>query len=145
MHEVFLLHTLHSHYMHYMILHASRCYNWTDCGLNTHHVVVACTRCHDVFFKLPPKEVSLTRTQTIPASAAATADLVPRPPAAAANWLARYYAASNQAPKLTRPNRAHGPLDSSGLGTSAAHTAAHTPGTGAQQMPAWTAGGVHIG
>ena len=40
-------------------------------------------------------------TQTSPA----TAHLVPSPPVAAANWLARFCAASNQLPESTRPNQ----------------------------------------
>ena len=47
-------------------------------------------QCHGVF--LLPKEASLTQTSP------AKAHLVRHPPVAAANWLARYYAASNQLP-----------------------------------------------
>ena len=54
------------------------------------------TPCHCVF--LPPKDESLTQTSP------ATAHLVPRPPAAAANWFARNCAAWNQVPEFTRPN-----------------------------------------
>ena len=54
------------------------------------------TPCQVVFF--PPNEASLTQTSP------ATAHLVPCPPTATDNWLARNCAASNQVPEFTRPN-----------------------------------------